>query len=82
MEGLTEQTKKNITEGTNLIAQGFKHLQFRQGGCIKRVRNQDGHHYVIKNGRGTGNVTNTFSTLKQAIVHLQGSGWGDIASYR
>jgi hypothetical protein len=83
---LTEQTIENITEATNLIAQGYKHLQFRQGGCIQKKKGKD-HlgkttFYVIKNGYGTGNVTNTFPTLKECIVHLQGSGWGEIKSYK
>ena len=82
MEVLTERTKRNITEGTNLIAQGFKHLQFRQGGCIKRVKNKEGHHYVIKQGLGTGAVCNKFNTLKEAIIYLQGYGWGEIVSYK
>jgi hypothetical protein len=71
---------ENLTKGTNLIAQGCKHLQFRQGGCIQRKKNTNGVFYVIKNGYGTGKVTNTFLTLKECITHLQGYGWGEIVS--
>ena len=77
---------KNLTEATNLIAQGFKHLQFRQGGCIQKKKGND--HlgkitiYVIKYGYGTGKATNTFSTLKECLTHLEGSGWGEIVSYK
>ena len=73
---------KNLTEATNLIAQGFKHLQFRQGGCIQKKKNLDGNYYVIKNGYGTGKVTNTFLTLKECLTELEGSGWGEIVSYK
>lgn len=69
---------KNLTEATNLIAQGFKHLQFRQGGCIQKKKD----FYVIKNGYGTGKVTNTFLTLKECLIHLDGCGWGEIVSYK
>jgi hypothetical protein len=82
MTTLTETTTQNITHGTNLIAQGYKHLQFKQGGCIQRVKNKEGHHYVIKNGYGTGKATDKFNTLKEAIVELQGSGWGEIVSWK
>jgi RecA-family ATPase len=74
-----EATEKLIT-ATNLIAQGYKHLQFRQGGCIQKKKNTNGVFYVIKNGYGTGKVTNTFLTLKECITHLQGCGWGEIVS--
>ena len=73
---------KNLTEATNLIAQGFKHLQFRQGGCIQKKKNLDGNYYVIKNGYGTGKATNTFLTLKECLIELEGSGWGEIVSYK
>jgi hypothetical protein len=77
---------KNLTEATNLIAQGYKHLQFRQGGCIQKKSSKD--HlgkitiYVIKNGYGTGAVLNSFSTLKECLQELEGSGWGEIVSYK
>jgi hypothetical protein len=74
------KTMENLTKGTNLIAQGCKHLQFRQGGCIQKKKNSNGEFYVIKNGYGTGKVTNTFLTLKECITHLQGYGWGEIVS--
>ena len=76
------KTEKNLTEATNLIAQGFKHLQFRQGGCIQKKKNSDGNYYVIKNGYGTGKATNTFLTLKECLIELEGSGWGEIVSYK
>ena len=77
---------KNLTVATNLIAQGYKHLQFQNGGCIQKKKGTD--HlgkitiYVIKNGLGTGKATNTFSTLKECLMHLDGSGWGEIVSYK
>jgi hypothetical protein len=77
---------KNLTFATNLIAQGFKHLQFQNGGCIQKKKGND--HlgkitiYVIKNGYGTGKATNTFLTLKECLMHLDGSGWGEIVSYK
>ena len=74
------KTMENLTKGTNLIAQGCKHLQFRQGGCIQKKKNTNGVFYVIKNGYGTGKVTNTFLTLKECITHLYGYGWGEIVS--
>jgi hypothetical protein len=78
------KTMENLTKGTNLIAQGYKHLQFQNGGCIQKKKGTD--HlgkitiYVIKNGYGTGKVTNTFLTLKECLTHLEGSGWGEIVS--
>jgi len=76
----------NLTIATNLIAQGYKHLQFRNGGCIQRKKttNHLGEiiFYVIKNGKGTGKATSTFSTLKECLLHLEGHGWGDIISYK
>jgi len=72
----------NLTLATNLIAQGYKHLQFQNGGCIQKKKNSDGNYYVIKNGYGTGKATNTFLTLKECLIELQGSGWGEIASYK
>jgi len=77
---------KNLTDATNLVAQGYKHLQFTNGGCIQKKKGTD--HlgkitiYVIKNGYGTGKATNTFLTLKECITHLYGSGWGEIKSYK
>jgi hypothetical protein len=78
--------KKDLTEAINLIAQGYTHLQFKQGGCIQKKKATD--HlgkitiYVIKNGYGTGKATNTFLTLKECLMHLDGSGWGEIVSYK
>ena len=77
---------KNLTDATNLIAQGYKHLQFSSGGCIQKKKGTD-HlgkttFYVIKNGLGNGKATNTFLTLQECLTHLQGSGWGEIASYK
>ena len=57
---------KNLTDATNLVAQGYKHLQFRQGGCIQKKKD----FYVIKNGYGTGKVTNTFLTLNLKIDEI------------
>jgi len=80
------KTLKNLTDATNLIAQGYKHLQFQNGGCIQKKKGTD--HlgkitvYVIKNGYGTGKATNTFLTLKECLTHLEGSGWGEIVSYK
>lgn len=77
---------KNLTVATNLIAQGYKHLQFQNGGCIQKKKATD--HlgkitvYVIKNGYGTGKITNTFLTLKECLLHLDGSGWGEIVNYK
>jgi hypothetical protein len=77
---------KNLTVATNLIAQGYKHLQFQNGGCIQKKKGTD--HlgkitiYVIKNGYGTGKATNTFLTIKECLMHLDGSGWGEIVSYK
>lgn len=77
---------KNLTDATNLIAQGFKHLQFSQGGCIQKKKGTD-HlgtttFYVIKNGHGNGKVISTFATLKECLIHLEVSGWGEILSYK
>jgi len=77
---------KNLTDATNLVAQGYKHLQFRQGGCIQKKSSKD--HlgkitiYVIKCGIGTGKATHTFLTLKDCLQELEGSGWGEIVSYK
>ena len=77
---------QNLTVATNLIAQGYKHIQFKNGGCIQKKKKTD--HlgkftiYVIKNGYGTGKVTNTFLTLKECLIELEGSGWGEIKSYK
>jgi len=76
------KTMENLTKATNLIAQGYKHLQFRQGGCIQKKKNSNGEFYVIKNGYGTGKVTNTFLTLKECLIELQGCGWGEIVEYK
>jgi len=76
------KTTKNLITATNLIAQGYKHLQFRQGGCIQKKKNVNGDFYVIKNGYGTGKATNTFLTLKECLTHLEGSGWGEFANYK
>ena len=38
--------------------------------------------YVIKNGYGTGKATDTFLTLKECLIELEGSGWGEIVSYK
>ena len=76
-----EATEKLIT-ATNLIAQGCKHLQFRQGGCIQKKKHSNGEFYVIKNGYGTGKATDTFLTLKECLIELEGSGWGEIVSYK
>ena len=69
---------QNLTEATNLIAQGYKHIQFKQGGCIQKKKD----FYVIKNGYGTGKATDTFLTLKECLIELEGSGWGEIVSYK
>jgi hypothetical protein len=69
---------KNLTDATNLVAQGYRHLQFVNGGCIQKKKD----FYVIKNGYGTGKATNTFSTLKECLTHLDGSGWGEIKNYK
>ena len=74
-----EATEKLIT-ATNLIAQGCKHLQFRQGGCIQKKKNTNGVFYVIKNGYGTGKALCTFLTLKECLIELEGCGWGEIVS--
>ena len=77
---------ENLIKGTNLIAQGYKHLKFQNGGCIQKKKSTD--HlgkftiYVIKNGRGTGKVTNTFLTLKECLIELEFNGWGEIVSYK
>ena len=79
----TAKIMKNLTDATNLIAQGFKHLQF-QGGCIQKKKGND-HlgtttFYVIKNGYGTGKAIYKFSTLKECLINLEDSGWGEIVS--
>jgi len=77
---------QNLTVATNLIAQGYNHIQFQSGGCIQKKKGTDHFGkftiYVIKNGYGTGKVTNTFLTLKECLTHLNGYGWGEIKSYK
>jgi hypothetical protein len=76
----------NLIHATNLIVQGYTHIQFRQGGCIQRKKRFDYGQkhifYVIKNGYGTGKATNTFLTLKECLIHLENHGWGEIVSYK
>jgi hypothetical protein len=82
MTTLENRIHDNLFMGTNILAQGFKHLQFQQGGCIQKKKNVDGNFYVIKNGYGTGKATDTFKTFKQCLEHLDGSGWGNIVDYK
>lgn len=72
---------ENLTKATNLIAQGYKNLQFERG-CIQKKKNINGDYYVIKNGYGTGKVTNTFLTLKESIIYIYDYGWGEIVDYK
>lgn len=72
---------ETLTHATNLIAQGYTHLQFKQGGCIKKIKSKDGYYYGIKNGNGTGKVLRKFSTLKESLESLKGYGWGEIVSW-
>jgi len=76
-----EKIKKNLIEGTNLIAQGFKHLQL-EGGCIQYKKRKEGNYYVTKNGYGTGAELQKFNTLKNALTDVYESGCGYIKSYK
>ena len=76
-----EKIQKNLIDGTNLIAQGFKHLQL-EGGCIQYKKKIEGNYYVTKNGRGTGTELDKFNTLKDALIDVYESGWGYIKSYK
>ena len=77
-----EKIRKNLVDGTNLIAQGFKHLQLEQGGCIQYKKKREGNYYVIKNGYGSGAELARFNTLKDALNDVYESGWGYIKSYK
>ena len=76
-----EKIRKNLIDGTNFIAQGFKHLQL-EGGCIQYKKRSEGNYYVTKNGYGTGYELQRFNTLKDALNDVYESGWGYIKSYK
>lgn len=69
------------TKAINLIAQGFKHIQFRYG-CIKKIKKGDSYFYATRTGAGTRVNLLTTSVLLDAIIHIHNSGWGDIVSYK
>ena len=65
----------------NLIAQGYKHIQF-QYGCIKRIKKNDSYVYVIKSGSGNGKHKTIYTTLLDAVTEVKNFGWGNIVSYK
>jgi len=79
---MNQQSQQNMNDATNIIAQGYKHLQFRQGGCIIKIKSNDEIFYCVKNGVGKGKTLFAATTLESAIISLEGDGWGDIVSYK
>lgn len=65
----------------NLIAQGYKHIQFRYG-CIKKIKKDGNYFYATRCGVGTGANAFTTNILFDAIKRVHECGWGDIESYK
>jgi len=73
---------KNLTKATELIEQGFKHLQWIQGGCIQKKKINGVVCYVTKDGLGTGSNLDVCSTLQEAVEICNRLGWSEIKSYK
>jgi len=69
------------SKAISLIAQGFKHIQFRNG-CIKKIKKSDGYYYATRTGVGSGANLLITNILREAIIDIHSCGWGDIVSYK
>ena len=77
----TEEVE-NLKEATNLISQGFIHLQWIKGGCIQKKKINGVIVYVIKDGKGTGKALDICNTLQEAVEICNRCGWSSIESYK
>jgi hypothetical protein len=79
---MTQELQQKIKDATNIIELGYKHIQFIQGGCIKKLKNENGYYYAVRNGQGTGANQFTSTILKDAVIETHNYGWDSIHNYK
>lgn len=81
-DNINTEEVKNLKEATELISQGYKHLQWIQGGCIQKKKINGVVCYVTKDGKGTGKPIDICNTLQEAVEICNRCGWSSIRSYK